>query len=1632
MPEFSGHVTVRFDGSADHMLWDARARRLTGESIIENLQLSVSVDTHIRWTRDGDLVLQALGTSGSEPVRTTGKPLFDASEVSFLNPEVQISSGGRAEQAKAPRVRKPRRASSRSIYTRAEYSWPERNKVGILKRSCASLASSIDQDGWDPPDSYALRMRGEELARVSDFDQLISVNSVRVEPMDHQYAAAVKTLREMRGTAILADEVGLGKTIEAGLIAKELEIRGLARQILIIVPAPLREQWQQELRDKFGIESLIVTSRYQSRNAPVLIMSRQLALNLRQQLHQYEWDLLIADEAHKLAGRTARATRELMDGLNARYRLFLTATPVQNDLTELYRLVNMVRPGTLGTEREFRSRYVSSSDPRQPANPADLRQLVSQVMIRTTRAQAGLDKVKRLPVDVPIDLPVHEKRAYDLVLHVLRAVLTGPGQHLQRDGLAKRLTMSPAGMYESVRRAISKTEGITEQTLLEELAELASIAGPTIRQRVLVDLTRQWIQDPGKGKVLIFTQETRVLSDLVELLASEGLEAVAYHGGLGAQAKNAALASFRGTVPVMISTEAGAEGLNLQHANAVINYDLPWNPMRIEQRIGRVHRVTQRRDVHVANFYARGTVDENVYRILKEKLRMFELLFGQITTILGELGASESSDATFEGLIKKAIYSQSDSAMANRLAQLEQLAEQAHVKASDEIRDSGGVSAWMSPSLDYRASIKSEARELKPQEVVRDTARQEELEAFARGWLLAVGGTIDHESDDFIAVTLPPTMAELMGGDVVHLAFSHKALGNHPSAELFAVGSPIFEDFLDAVSQAGDLVGHVIQVPDLANTAQYPAVPADEGWVLRKRTVEPVEVVGFKAKWLASESNSRFAEELLDLEWGDFGVDPAIHKDASASDRPVSKMLRIKGSDVIKSLQDSCVPALLEHQQMWQYSVNDVFDEERDRHIGLLEDQRSELYAGAANASLAERIAEMRHRKAPRVELRAELLGAEFVTATTVVVNEVWEGPNSQTLTLRGEWSAKDDRLVLSGDDGKPIGALCICGRGHGVDTRLLIACDRCGSRACSQCTTAARRRTACAVCAKGVCTKCISGTPCLVCDRVACLGCSEGGLCVTCRTPVVLSATEINLPTELHAAGLAVRMGHDAGLTVWRLVGDQRDELVVSRSGSEELRWWTLASTPAPLLGEAIAAARHAGAGGNLVVEVQGESCASWPETPASHLLLSRSENSQTVWSVDGEVVETPVPGMCPEPAPEVVLAATLPISKVGTTAQHHVKKLETTVRAESWIDVSGLHEWKATDDVADCATFAWRRPTVADPASDELISGWPEQPAITLLAGSGPDRVELLVLRDHRFVRIVGGVGAESMVFDLDGALAADGPLATGLMASGHLQPTILQSFMPERAPVPAVYGRDGVIRFRTAGYSGILRTKHEAVHRLFGEAMPDRLVPVVQGLRDPGGSLTFVDELIPAPDPAQFSRLDLGWHFESALTTLHGQERVFTYDTFMTNGVPALYDDLGNVLGASAKVCDEGHLAQDVDVCGYCTGRFCPRCSAGMSACLTCGHKACVTCLDSRGTCQACRSVKRRGWFGRRHERKQLDDLTGLLEGRDELHQVEFLVRKSGLYCRVTERSGNTTELQVPLTPEVAQALGLKNPR
>ena len=245
---------------------------------------------------------------------------------------------------------------------------------------------------------YFLRERAARWWVSNQSDTLLCLPHCRLERLDYQLRTALRVLGPMRGRALLSDEVGLGKTIEAGLVLKELLTRGMVKKFLILTVPSLVDQWEEELNDKFGLTT-VTTNHAEVRNDPYEFWSENPGLvaslhTLKQPTHldiarRTHWDLLVVDEAHYLRNRESRSWRAV-NALPRQFLLLLTATPVQNSLEELYNLVTLLQPGQLPSPKEFRARFVDRKRPRQPREPEELRRLLGQVMIRNTRANAGL------------------------------------------------------------------------------------------------------------------------------------------------------------------------------------------------------------------------------------------------------------------------------------------------------------------------------------------------------------------------------------------------------------------------------------------------------------------------------------------------------------------------------------------------------------------------------------------------------------------------------------------------------------------------------------------------------------------------------------------------------------------------------------------------------------------------------------------------------------------------------------------------------------------------------------------------------------------------------------------------------------------------------------------------------------------------------------------------------------------------------------------------------------------------------------------------------------------------------------------------------------------------------------------
>ncbi|MFC5452486.1 DEAD/DEAH box helicase [Paenibacillus aestuarii] len=515
------------------------------------------------------------------------------------------------------------------------------------RESFAELDQRVRGGGpWDDWTLYQLAYESEEAGLISSFDEMqCLVHLGQLEPMPHQLETAKRVLNEMRGRAILADEVGLGKTIEAGLILKEYMVRGLVRKVLILVPASLVLQWVRELNSKFGIAAVAQKKAYMWQQSDVVVASMDTAKRdpHRDIVMNLEYDMLIVDEAHKLKNKKT-TNYTFVNELRKKYCLLLTATPVQNDLKELYNLITLLKPGQLGIQSSFTTNYVVGK--RTPKNEMMLQEELSKVMIRNRRGDGGVHYTKRFVKNIPLTLSPDEQALYDGVTNFVRTRYKENSvdltSMLSLITLQREVCSSRDAVFLTLVNLFKKTtEESPDRAKIWELVEL--IRG--IKANTKAEKTMELVQEIN-DKVIIFTEYRASQEYLLNYLKEHKIVAVPYRGGMNRGKKDWMMDLFRNRAQVLVATEAGGEGINLQFCHNMINFDLPWNPMRVEQRIGRVHRLGQQHDVNIYNLSTTGTIEEHILSLLHEKINMFEMVIGELDTILERMekkGSLESS-----------------------------------------------------------------------------------------------------------------------------------------------------------------------------------------------------------------------------------------------------------------------------------------------------------------------------------------------------------------------------------------------------------------------------------------------------------------------------------------------------------------------------------------------------------------------------------------------------------------------------------------------------------------------------------------------------------------------------------------------------------------------------------------------------------------------------------------------------------------------------------------------------------------------------------------------------------------------------------------------------------------------------
>ena len=587
---------------------------------------------------------------------------------------------------------------------------------------------------------YHAKYFAYELTKRSSSDSIQKLASTLVDAQvdlnPHQVEAALFAFRSpLSKGALLADEVGLGKTIEAGIVISQ-KWAERRRKILIIVPSSLRKQWNQEMLDKFFLSSLILETKSFNEAVKkgnlnpfnqneIVICSYHFARSKDVYIRQVNWDLVVIDEAHRLRNvykNTNKIAIAIKNSVAHAPKLLLTATPLQNSLMELYGLVSIIDDYTFGDLTSFKSKFARLTN---EDNFDDLKERLKPVCKRTLRRQVKeyVNYTNRIPITQEFYPTEAEQRLYDLVSEYLQKpnlyALPASQRQLMTLILRKLLASSTYAISGTLEALGSKLDAIIENQALpvfeaaisedfeeydevkdewteededaeekktytadelrsireesislKDFSELAKSIKKNSKGEVLLTALKAGFAEAGKRggskKAIIFTESTRTQKYLENILENtEYNDRIVLFNGTNSDPKSqwiyrrwlerhkdtdrisgsksadmrAALVDyFRDEGVIMIATEAAAEGINLQFCSLVVNYDLPWNPQRIEQRIGRCHRYGQRYDVVVVNFLNRSNAaDQRVYQLLSEKFKLFEGVFGASDEVLGSI-----------------------------------------------------------------------------------------------------------------------------------------------------------------------------------------------------------------------------------------------------------------------------------------------------------------------------------------------------------------------------------------------------------------------------------------------------------------------------------------------------------------------------------------------------------------------------------------------------------------------------------------------------------------------------------------------------------------------------------------------------------------------------------------------------------------------------------------------------------------------------------------------------------------------------------------------------------------------------------------------------------------------------------
>jgi superfamily II DNA or RNA helicase len=520
---------------------------------------------------------------------------------------------------------------------------------------------------WDLVDPILIRDREDLKSEPKWHDH--------VEPYHHQISNLVTFCRRLPVT-LLADDVGLGKTISAGLIASELMARHRVSKILVVCPKLLMPQWKEELETKFaipGVEAVgndLVKAKLPD-GGGAIITTYQSARMYLDALSQAGFEMLILDEAHKLRNlygtnqppQVAERFRDALANRMFKYVLMLTATPLQNRLWDIYSLVDLLavargHQNPFGSEGVFARTFIADDRTQArhlSANMRDsFRSIVYGYMSRIRRADANLHFPERVVQLHKVDPVPEELELINVIANAVRSL-----NRLSQISILQAVISSPHALLAQLKKMAAN--GTVPQGLATRVEEIVGRISITAKLRGLAALVEKLrAEQPERWRLVVFTTRRETQTTIESFLQTGGITCGLINGDSG-ERNQRTIAKFKKDVPeihVIVSTEAGSEGVNLQAANVLVNFDLPWNPMIVEQRIGRIQRLaSEHASVCICNMILRGTFEEYIVGRLMEKLQLASHAIGDIEALLEAAGMNEQNDdgIPFEELIRQLV-----------------------------------------------------------------------------------------------------------------------------------------------------------------------------------------------------------------------------------------------------------------------------------------------------------------------------------------------------------------------------------------------------------------------------------------------------------------------------------------------------------------------------------------------------------------------------------------------------------------------------------------------------------------------------------------------------------------------------------------------------------------------------------------------------------------------------------------------------------------------------------------------------------------------------------------------------------------------------------------------------------------